>query len=231
VKKIGGQSRWKIRHEASLKEVGVLYPAIADAKGRIIDGIHRLAVDPRWPVFKLPDINTDAKYLLARIIANTHRRTVSAEEKTRWLDELAEATGWTPEKIAKKVGMSVNWVRLYLSPKYKDAEMKKLAEKSHKSRKTKNKGAATSLVATESREPEPTVSTPQPARTSAAPQPSKITEKPKIVTRDPRERYVEGLDLWFIPPSNPVIHALYEFCIEKQIHWHVAVLRLLGLQA
>jgi len=31
-------------------EVGVLYPAIADAKGCIIDGIHRFGVDPRWPV-------------------------------------------------------------------------------------------------------------------------------------------------------------------------------------
>ena len=72
--------------KASLKEVGVLYPALADAKGRIIDGIHRLGADPRWPVYKLPDINTDEKYLLARIIANTHRRTVSAEEKR---------SGWT----------------------------------------------------------------------------------------------------------------------------------------
>jgi len=89
--------------KASLKEVGVLYPALADAKGRIIDGIHRLGADPRWPVYKLPDINTDTKYLLARIIANTHRRTVSAEEKKKWLDELAEKTGWTPEKIGRKL--------------------------------------------------------------------------------------------------------------------------------
>jgi len=74
--------------KASLKEVGVLCPALADAKGRIIDGIHRLGADPRWPVYKLPDINTDAKYLLARIIANTHRRTVSAEEKRSGLTSL-----------------------------------------------------------------------------------------------------------------------------------------------
>lgn len=38
---------------------------------------------------------------------------------------------------------------------------------------------------------------------------------------------MEGLDLWFIPPSNPVMHALYEFCIEKEVYWHVAVLRFL----
>jgi len=80
----------------SLKEVGVLYPALADAKGRIIDGIHRLGADPRWPIYKLPDmdINTDGKYLLARIIVNTHRRTVTAEEKrSGWTSSLRKQGG------------------------------------------------------------------------------------------------------------------------------------------
>jgi len=104
----------------SLKEIGVLYPVLADAEGRIIDGKHRLAVDPKWPVFVLPDINTDEKHLVARIIANTHRRTVSAEEKQQWLGELAEKTGWTPQQIAEKLGMSYQWIMKYLPNNYKE---------------------------------------------------------------------------------------------------------------
>ena len=219
--------------KASLKETGVLYPAIADAEGRIIDGIHRLAADSRWPIFKLTDIKTLEQYLVARVIANMHRREVPAEEKTKWLDELAEKTGWTPEKIAKKVGMTTDWVRKYLSPKYKDTEMRKLAEESHKpsSRRAKPKGEplAGRRPADESRPsepstPEPTVSTPTTHVT-----PSKFETEPKtVISRDPREKYIEGLKLWFIPPSNPVMPALYHYCIEKETHWHIAVLRFLG---
>jgi len=214
--------------KASLKEVGVLYPAIADAKGRIIDGIHRLAVDPRWPVFKLPDINTDAKYLLARIIANTHRRTVSAQEKTRWLDELAEKTGWNAEKIAKKVGMSTDWVLKYLSDKYKNqtrAEAGRLGGKRSGGGKANLLDSVKQKSSPEPIPPSEPVSTPQPP-------PSKLGTEPPThhppITRDPRKKYIQGLQLWFIPPSNPIMPALYRYCIEKEVHWHVAVLRFLG---
>ena len=40
----GEEREYDIR--ASMKHVGVLYPALADAKGRIIDGYHRLRADP-----------------------------------------------------------------------------------------------------------------------------------------------------------------------------------------
>jgi len=45
--------------------------------------------------------------------------------------------------------------------------------------------------------------------------------------RDPSERYVDGIDLWFLMPSDPVAQALYSFCVEREIHWHIAVRRFL----
>jgi hypothetical protein len=214
--------------KASLKEIGVLYPALADAEGRIIDGIHRLAADPRWPIFQLTDIKTLEQYLVARVIANMHRRDVPAEEKTKWLDELAEKTGWTPEKIAKKVGMSPEWVRLYLSDQYKNQEMRELRMK--REEKTKKKSSVVSLTTKESRPEEPSRPEPEPPTVSTpTPQPSKFeTEKPQTPTRDPREKYIHGLDLWFIPPSNPVMSALYDYCIEKEVDWRIVVVQFLG---
>ena len=35
--------------KGSLDTVGSLYPTIVDASDRIIDGQHRLKVDPNWP--------------------------------------------------------------------------------------------------------------------------------------------------------------------------------------
>ena len=84
----------------STEQVGALYPVIVDAENKIIDGFHRLSLDPNWPVFKLPHIQTKEQFLMARIIANIHRREVTAQEKSRWLSKLAAETGWTPKEIA-----------------------------------------------------------------------------------------------------------------------------------
>jgi len=70
-------------------------------------------------VYLLPNIRTKAQFLAARLIANTQRRTVPAEEKSRWLGELAAETGWTPRETAEKLGMSYSWVLKYLPDKYK----------------------------------------------------------------------------------------------------------------
>lgn len=111
--------------EKTLNQVGILYPVIADAKGRIIDGYHRLAVDPEWPVYKLLNIKTDEQYALAKLIANLHRRKMKEEEKSEKLAEIAELTGWSPNTIAEKVGMSYSWVVKYLPNKYKVEEKAK----------------------------------------------------------------------------------------------------------
>jgi len=127
--------------------------------------------------------------------------------------------------------MTTDWVRKYLSSKYKNAVMSNLAKKSHKpsSRRAKRKGGplAGRCPADESRPSES--SRPESAVSTPTPQPSKFaTETEKTtVTKDRRLKYIEGMQLWFIPPSNPVMTALYHYCIEKEVHWHVAVLRFL----
>jgi len=223
----------------SLKEIGVLYPALADKKGRIIDGLHRLAVDSKWPIFVLSDIDSDEKYLVARIVANTHRRVVPAEEKTKWLDELAEKTGWSPEEIARKVGMSENWVRKYLSDKYKIQVKVEAGRISGEARRVKKENlfhaVEQNVDATVPSAPSPsssgrelTVSTSTPAPLPTPSRPANAETEKTTVTRDPRLKYIEGLNLWFIPPSNPVMTALYDYCIEKEVDWRIAVVLFLG---
>lgn len=113
----------------SIKVVGPLLPVLRDKNGRLIDGLHRLHADKNWPTVTIPihGVNSD----IARIVVNVQRRQVSRKEKTEMLRELAEKTGWSPEEIAEKTGMSVSWVRKYLPSQYKDKAMADLANKKH----------------------------------------------------------------------------------------------------
>ena len=79
--------------------VGQLYPILVDKKGNIIDGFHREKADKNWKTLKLEHIDTEEKLLLARLIANFHRRQVSREEKEQWINGLA--------KIYKAQGLKV----------------------------------------------------------------------------------------------------------------------------
>jgi len=74
----------------SKKSVHELYPVIKDAHGNVIDGFHRLEADPNWKTETLEQIKTPAQLALARIIANTHRRSISKEERKLQLVTLAE---------------------------------------------------------------------------------------------------------------------------------------------
>lgn len=117
----------------SKEVVGPLLPVLKDENGRIIDGIHRLEADRNWPTQTVPIHGVDSD--IARIVINVQRREVPPKEKTGMLKDLAEETGWSPEEIAEKTGMSVSWVRKYLPSKYKNKEMAKLAEKKHEKRR------------------------------------------------------------------------------------------------
>ena len=66
-------------------KIGQLYPVLVDAKGNIIDGLHRQEADPSWRTEKIPEIDTEEKLLIARCIANWHRRPISREEKEQWI--------------------------------------------------------------------------------------------------------------------------------------------------
>jgi hypothetical protein len=81
------------------KKIGQLYPVLVDSKGNVIDGFHRLEADPKWRTEKLAEIDTEEKLLVARCVANWHRRQVSVEEKKEWINGLA--------RIYKKQGLKV----------------------------------------------------------------------------------------------------------------------------
>jgi len=123
------------------KKVGQLYPVLVDAKGNVIDGVHRLEADPKWRIEKLPEIDTEEKLLVARCVANWHRRQVLREEKEEWINSLAriykkqglkiggrdpETQQYLPNEITSKIsevtGLSEYTVRSYLSQEFKDIQ-------------------------------------------------------------------------------------------------------------
>ena len=71
----------------SAKRIGRLIPVLTDAKGNIIDGIHRKKADPDWEEMRLDSIDNETKLTLARAIANWDRRKMSKGEKTGLLED------------------------------------------------------------------------------------------------------------------------------------------------
>lgn len=106
----------------SMQKHGCLVPVITDAEGHVIDGFHRLKVDPDAPSVKLDHVKTKAELAIARLVVNTHRRLPSAQEKTELLGEIAKQTGWKAKEIAEALGMSYTWVVKYLPSEYKEPE-------------------------------------------------------------------------------------------------------------
>ena len=86
------------------EKIGQLYPVLVDAKGKVIDGFHRLKADPHWRKEKLPEIDTEEKLLIARCVANWHRRQISREEKEEWINGLARIYGKQGLKVRSKSG-------------------------------------------------------------------------------------------------------------------------------
>lgn len=105
----------------SSERVGRLYPVLLDKEGNIIDGQHRLAADADWPAIRLDHIGSEKERLLARLVSNVCRRTVSASEKRETLERLGriyieegEKPRKLPGRIAEETGMSYRWVMKYL---------------------------------------------------------------------------------------------------------------------
>jgi hypothetical protein len=113
--------------KSSSERVGKLCPILVDHQGRIIDGAHRFKVNENWPTLRLDHIKTDKDRLIARIVSNVVRRTVSQREKIGLLGRLGQiclSEGTEPGKIAHEIaeetGMSYRWVVKYLPLKFKD---------------------------------------------------------------------------------------------------------------
>jgi len=122
------------------------------ADGEILDGCHRLNSDPSWKSMVLENIDTPEKKIIARLVANFHRRTVLNEEKAEWINQLAEiyrnnglkveaetnaekASLFKPNEIVKKIsevtGLCRRTVRMYLEPHFKQDVHRNLDPKQH----------------------------------------------------------------------------------------------------
>ena len=123
-------------YKDSQKIIGQLYPVLKSKDGQVIDGFHRLAVDPNWKSVVLSEVDTEEKLLIARAVSNWHRRQVPKKEKAKWINDLAEiyqkqgykvegqSKGSVPkneiaEKIADVTGLSKITVINYLYNDYK----------------------------------------------------------------------------------------------------------------
>jgi hypothetical protein len=112
----------------SSKRVGRLYPVLLDKHGNVIDGKHRLAADANWPKMRLDHVESEEDRLIARLICNVCRRSVSAEEKSEILQELGglhvkaglKSGAELASKISEETGMSYRWVMKYLPDNFKE---------------------------------------------------------------------------------------------------------------
>jgi hypothetical protein len=110
----------------SYKRIGPLYPILVDREGNVIDGKHRLAIDPNWRKEILPWVESRKDLLMARIHANLHRRTVPTEERKKEFTEYADilhadgtAIGELASTLAELTGFGEEYVRQLLPPSLK----------------------------------------------------------------------------------------------------------------
>lgn len=103
----------------SAEKLGKLCPVLLDKHGRVIDGNHRMKLDPKWPTVTLENIDTPVKRALARIASNFCRRTVDAEELTREITTLI-AFGVKPQQIVELTGISRATIYRHMPEHLKD---------------------------------------------------------------------------------------------------------------
>jgi len=94
----------------SEKTMGQLLPVIKDAKGRIVDGLHRTKSNSAWRVEVRKEIETDEDYWKARAHLNFSRRNAQAahEEKKTIINNLAKYYATKGLKIqvsSEKIGI------------------------------------------------------------------------------------------------------------------------------
>jgi len=106
----------------TFEAIGELTQVLVTPNGQVIDGKHRLALNPSWEKRILTRLNDPVKAAIGRLVINVVRRTVPAQEKTELLTEIAKLTGWTPQQIAQSTGMSTRWVLRYLPEEFKQPE-------------------------------------------------------------------------------------------------------------
>ena len=96
-----------------------------------------------WKRIRLEYIDTEEKKILARLIANWHRRQVSREEKEQWINALAEIylkqgykvgdrTKREPNEIIRKIsevtGLTVKTIMNYIHDEFKQERPEEIRE-------------------------------------------------------------------------------------------------------
>ena len=117
----------------SEKGIGQLYPILEAKDGEVIDGFHREEADKNWKRVRLEHIDTEEKKLVARLVANFHRRQITREDKEEWINGLARIykkqgykildkfpfTNEIKQKIMDVTGLSDDVVKEYLLAEFK----------------------------------------------------------------------------------------------------------------
>lgn len=116
----------------SKKTIGQLYPILEAKDGEIIDGFHREEADKNWKRVRLDHIDTEEKKLIARLVANFHRRQLLREEKAEWINGLARiyqkqglkirgerGQNEIVRKLCEATGLNFRTVIQYMDEKYK----------------------------------------------------------------------------------------------------------------
>jgi len=102
-------------------KLGQLVPCLQDAEGMIIDGFHRLKVNPKAWTVKNDQIKTPVDRALARMTVNFCRRHYSSEEMKNDIGLLV-GSGLTVQQISEITGISDVTVYKYMPPEKKDKE-------------------------------------------------------------------------------------------------------------
>ena len=103
-----------------MKGIGKLVPILKDKHGNIIDGFHRIAIDPDWFSIIIEEIDDPVKLELARLAVNFCRRKVSREEMREKIKFLIVQGGLSPEGISRITGISLRTVYRYMPKELKD---------------------------------------------------------------------------------------------------------------
>jgi len=128
----------------SLKgKLGQLVPCLEDAEGRIFDGIHRKAIDPKAWTVKLDKIKTPVDRALARMTVNFCRRHYMPEEMKNDIGLLI-GSGLTVEEIIESTGISERTIYKYKPQELKNQVRVEAGKEAH--RESQDKAASSQVT-------------------------------------------------------------------------------------